>query len=119
MLSEPYAKFLETLTATFMPPNHKASNIVDRMWQSPRGAPENIGPDLRASHHVIRTNPITGWKYVYATGHHLESIDGLADIESDMIVKHMKRLVCENHQLQVSLISVSFLTLILRLHRSE
>ncbi|TAQ90510.1 hypothetical protein B7494_g1210 [Chlorociboria aeruginascens] len=101
LLSEPYAKFLEGLTATFMPPHHKPSNIIDRMWPGHRGSPENIGADLRASHPVIRTNPITGWKYVYAFGHHMESIDGLADVESDMIMNHMLRLVTDNHQLQI------------------
>ncbi|CAD6578837.1 MAG: hypothetical protein ASARMPRED_008868 [Alectoria sarmentosa] len=101
LLSEPYAKLLEGLTATFMPPDHQPSNIEDRMWKGPRGSPENIGADLRAAHGCIRTNPVTGWKYVYAMGHHMQGIDGLADVESKMIKGHMERLVTDNQQLQV------------------
>ena len=101
LLSEPYQKFLESLTATFMPPGHEPVNIADRMWKGPRGSPENVGADLRASHRCVRTNPLTGWKYVYAMGHHMEGIDGLADVESKIVTDHLVRLVTENHQLQV------------------
>ncbi|KAL9100848.1 MAG: hypothetical protein Q9187_009315, partial [Circinaria calcarea] len=100
ILSEPYQKFLEGLTATFMPPGHSPSRIVDRIWPGSRGSPENIGPELHASHPAVRTNPVTGWKYVYAMGHHHEAFDGLGDIENKMIIEYMDRLVTENHQLQ-------------------
>ena len=72
------------------------------MWKGNRGSPENVGADLRATHPCIRTNPVTGWKYVYAMGHHLAGIDGLADVESKMIEEHIKSLIIENQQLQVS-----------------
>lgn len=85
-----------------MPPGHHPANIQDRMWKGPRGSPENIGADLRAAHPCVRTNPVTGWKYVYAMGHHMERIDDLADVESQMIKQHLERLITENHQLQVS-----------------
>ena len=101
MLSEPYQNFLEGLTATFMPPHHKPSDIESRMWKGPRGSPENVGAGLRASHPCVRTNPVTGWKYVYAFGHHLEGFDGLADNESRVIKDHIERLVTENPHLQV------------------
>ena len=101
LLSEPYQKFLEGLSATFMPPHHEPSNIESRMWKGPRGSPENIGAGLRASHRCVRTNPVTGWKYVYALGHHLEGFDGLADVESKVIKEHLERLVTENPHLQV------------------
>jgi len=101
LLSEPYAKFLEGLTATFTPPGHRPENIVDRMWNGPRGAIDNVGPELLASHCAVRTNPITGWKALYAAGHHLSHFDGVADEESEMIKRHIFRLIVENHQLQV------------------
>ncbi|KAK0507291.1 hypothetical protein JMJ35_010329 [Cladonia borealis] len=101
LLSEPYQKFLEGLTATFMPPHHEPSNIESRMWKGARGSPENVGAELRASHCSVRTNPITGWKYVYALGHHLEGFDGLADVESKVIKEHLERLVTENPHLQL------------------
>lgn len=102
LLSEPYQTFLEGLTATFMPPGHEPANIEDRMWNGPRGSPENVGASLRASHRAVRTNPVTGWKYVYAMGHHLELFDGLGDVESSMIKEHLERLVTDNPHLQVS-----------------
>ncbi|TVY40499.1 putative alpha-ketoglutarate-dependent sulfonate dioxygenase [Lachnellula occidentalis] len=101
LLSTPYAKFLEGLNATFTPPGHTPENIVDRMWKGPRGSPENVGPELCASHTIIRTNPVTGWKALYGTGHHMEGVDGLAQEESDMIKHHLERLITDNHQLQV------------------
>lgn len=58
-LSAPYQKFLEGLTATFSQPEFK--NVADRggfkLYEKPRGAPENVGNDLTAIHPVIRTNP--------------------------------------------------------------
>lgn len=94
-----------------MPPDHQPAEIEDRMWKGPRGSPENIGADLRAVHRCIRTNPVTGWKYVYAMGHHMQGIDRLADVESKMVKEHMERLVTDNQQLQVS--STSSITTII------
>ena len=101
LLSDPYQEFLEGLTATMTPPGHEPSKIEGRMWKEPRGSPENVGADLCASHPCVRTNPVTGWKYVYAMGHHVERFNGLADVESNMIKEHMDRLVTENPHLQV------------------
>ncbi|KAL9067073.1 MAG: hypothetical protein Q9161_007163 [Pseudevernia consocians] len=61
----------------------------------------SIGADLRAAHPCVRTNLVTGWKYVYAMGHHMERTDDLADVESQMIKQHLERLITENHQLQL------------------
>lgn len=71
------------------------------MWKEPRGSPDNVGAGLRATHPCVRTNPVTGWKYVYAMGHHMNQINGLADVESKMIKKHIERMVTENQQIQV------------------
>ena len=101
LLSPATASMLESLRATFMPPGHRPENIVDRMWPGPRGAPENKGPELRASHPCVRTNPVTGWKSLYANGHHMEAIEGLGEMENKMMKKLLERLVTENHQLQL------------------
>ncbi|KAM3070827.1 hypothetical protein ACMFMG_009745 [Clarireedia jacksonii] len=101
LLSPPMAKLLESCQATFMPPGHRPENIVDRMWEGPRGAPENVGPELRASHPAVRTNPVTGWKSLYAMGHHLETIEGLGDLENRMVLELLERLLVDNHQLQL------------------
>ncbi|KAK0103339.1 hypothetical protein ONS95_005365 [Cadophora gregata] len=100
LLSGPMQRMLEGLNATFTPPYHKPENIAGRLWPGIRGAPENHGPELRASHPCVRTNPVTGWKSLYAVGHHLESIEGLGDVENRMMLEFLQRLITENHQLQ-------------------
>jgi alpha-ketoglutarate-dependent taurine dioxygenase len=100
LISNPMQRMLEGLNATFMPPHHEPGNVVDRLWPGSRGAPQNQGPKLRATHPCVRTNPVTGWKSLYAFGHHLERIEGLGDVENKMMLKFLQRLVTENHQLQ-------------------
>lgn len=103
LLSPPMKKFLEGLSAVFMPWDHKPENIVEHMWKGTRGAPENYGPELRASHPCVRTNPVTGWKSLFAFGHHLEEFEGLGDVENRMMKEFVQRLITENHQLQARL----------------
>ncbi|KAI1187240.1 hypothetical protein F5B17DRAFT_400655 [Nemania serpens] len=100
VLSAPMQRMLEGLKATFMPANHAPERIAERLWPGSRGAPENIGAELRASHPCIRTNPVTGWKSLYAFGHHLQRIEGLGDVENKMMLEFMTRLITENHQIQ-------------------
>lgn len=100
LLSSPMQRMLEDLKATFTPPNHRPENVVGRLWPGTRGAPENRGPELRASHPCVRTHPVTGWKSLYAVGHHLEGIEGLGDVENRMMLEFLQRLITENHQLQ-------------------
>jgi Probable taurine catabolism dioxygenase len=70
-LSEPYQKFLEGFTATYAQPrfNEVAKNNNFEVHPGPRGAPENVGDELSAQHPVVRTNPVTGWKSIFAVGH--------------------------------------------------
>jgi alpha-ketoglutarate-dependent taurine dioxygenase len=58
-------------------------------------------PVLEAIHPVIRTNPVTGWKSIFALGHHVQRINGLTELESDALLKWFLRLVVDNHDLQV------------------
>jgi len=57
-LSAPYQRFLEGLTATFDQEFFKKVAVQGGfdLYSEPRGAPENIGLELRAVHPVIRTN---------------------------------------------------------------
>lgn len=61
-ISKPYQRFLESLTATYAQPEFEASaqRLNFDMYAGERGAPENVGVDLRAVHPVVRTNPVTG-----------------------------------------------------------
>ncbi|TGZ81901.1 alpha-ketoglutarate-dependent taurine dioxygenase [Ascodesmis nigricans] len=102
-LSEPYQKFLETLTATYAQPgfNRAAERNGFTLYTEPRGSPLNIGEELSAVHPVIRTNPVTGWKSVYAVGHHVAKINDLTDRESSHLLKEFVKLITRNHDLQV------------------
>ena len=102
-ISAPVQRFLEGLTATYAQPkfNEAAAKNGFKIYAEPRGAPENIGEELIATHPVVRTNPITGWKSIFALGHHVQKIDGLAEEESESLLKWFVRLVVDNHDLQV------------------
>ena len=52
-------------------------------------------------HPVIRTNPVTGWKSVFAVGAHVQKINGLSDEESRHLLDWFVTLIVENHDLQV------------------
>lgn len=102
-ISPPYQRFLESLTATYAQPgfNKAADANGFELYTAARGAPENVGSELRAVHPVIRTNPVTGWKSVFGVGHHVERINGLTEQESRRLLDWFVRLIVDNHDLQV------------------
>ncbi|KIV98595.1 uncharacterized protein PV09_09613 [Verruconis gallopava] len=102
-ISEPYQKFLETLTATFAQPgfNEIAKRSGFEVYDKPRGAPENVGSELKAIHPVVRTNPVTGWKSIFPVGGHVKHINGLTQEESQRLLDWFLDLVYKNHDLQV------------------
>lgn len=68
-ISEPLQKFLETLTARFSGDGfHRvvAENPEVTIYEGPRGSPDNVGSELYADHPVVRTNPVSGWKSIFA-----------------------------------------------------
>jgi alpha-ketoglutarate-dependent taurine dioxygenase len=66
-LSAPYKKFLEGLTAVHSAQrfNTVAARHGRKIRTDPRGAPDNVGDELRAIHPIIRTNPVSGWKGLF------------------------------------------------------
>ncbi|KAI0885449.1 TauD-domain-containing protein [Annulohypoxylon maeteangense] len=104
-ISKPVRGFLDTLTAYYAQPafNETATRNNFKIYSAERGAPENIGEVLEAIHPVIRTNPVTGWKSVFAVGHHVQRIHGLSDYESRSLLDWFTKLIVENHDLQVRL----------------
>jgi alpha-ketoglutarate-dependent taurine dioxygenase len=102
-ISEPYQKFLEGLTATFHQPGfiESAKRGGFQIYEKPRGAPENIGGELKAVHPVVRTNPVTGWKSIFPVGGHLSHINDVTDLESQALLKWFSKLLVDNHDLQV------------------
>jgi len=102
-ISPPYRRFLESLTANYRQPRYSQTAKAKGfdIHSAPRGAPENVGDHLRTVHPVVRTNPVTGWKSLYAVGNHVESINGLKMAESRQLLDWFFKLVVENHDLQV------------------
>lgn len=103
--SKPYQKFLEGLTGTYS--QHifsqlsKESNF--QLYSAPRGAPENIGSQLESTHPIVRTNPVTGWKSIYAVGNHFDHINELTGIESQKVQQFINETLVNSHDLQVRL----------------
>jgi alpha-ketoglutarate-dependent taurine dioxygenase len=54
--------------------------------EGPRGAPENVGAHLSTVHPVVRTNPVTGWKSIYAVGPFPKYINELDPQESEELL---------------------------------
>jgi alpha-ketoglutarate-dependent taurine dioxygenase len=104
-LSPPYQKFLDGLDATFAQPgfNEVAKKGGFELYDKQRGAPENVGSELKAVHPVVRTNPVTGWKSIFPVGGHVQHINGLTKEESDRLLKWFVELLKDNHDLQVRL----------------
>jgi len=66
-LSATYAKMLEGLTASQDAERFREQSRVNgyKLRTAPRGSPDNVGAHLKASHPVVRTNQVTGWKSIY------------------------------------------------------
>lgn len=103
--SEPYRKFFEGLTATFVGDGFLKAAAADPehvfVHQGPRGAPENVGGELSTVHPVVRTNPVTGWKSIYAIGPFPKYINELDAQESEELLALFKRRVHDSHDLTV------------------
>jgi len=104
-LSPPIQKLVDGLTATHYQPNFvkvKETFGLDLIEQD-RGAPENKGLDFKAEHPVVRTNPVTGWKSLFAVGHQVEAgwINGVSPRESEILKAYFLQLITDNHDLQV------------------
>ncbi|KAK3214336.1 hypothetical protein GRF29_28g2781686 [Pseudopithomyces chartarum] len=102
-ISEPMQKFLETLTQTCASPSLErvAKEGGFAVYSQQRGSPENVGSSLKAIHPVVRTNPVTGWKSIFAIGQHTSHINGVAEEESKMLLDWFMSILLGNHDLQV------------------
>lgn len=102
-VSPSFLKYLETLNGEYYQPkfgeNLKRNGIP--IYTGIRGAPENIGDYLTAVHPIVRTNPVTGWKSIFAVGHHFNRVIGVTDEESDLIKKYLNDLLYESPEIQL------------------
>ncbi|KAK5796255.1 hypothetical protein VI817_005540 [Penicillium citrinum] len=102
--SPAYQKFFEGLTADyigsgFLKAAEMDPNVV--VYTEPRGSPLNTGSSLASTHPIVRTNPVTGWKSIYAVGPFPKQINELNESESDELLKKFYNTILENHDLQV------------------
>lgn len=72
-----------------------------KLYEEPRGSPANVGSSLSAVHPVVRTNPVTGWKSIFAFGPFSRRINELELQESDELLEKFGQMIVENHDLQV------------------
>ncbi|PMD29623.1 taurine catabolism dioxygenase [Hyaloscypha variabilis F] len=104
-LSPVWQRFAEGLTATHYQPNFNKVALEHKLelLEEDRGAPKNTGIDFTASHPVVRTNPVTGWKSLFGAGHQVHAgwIDNVTETESEVIKAYFLKLIAENHDLQV------------------
>ncbi len=96
-------KFLEGLTAThdakfFL---EEAERLGNPLREGIRGSPLNFGASLQATHPVIRTNPVTGYRSVFVNKGFTKRINGVTRDESDMLLNYLFNLVTQNHDAQV------------------
>ncbi|KAF3070669.1 putative alpha-ketoglutarate-dependent sulfonate dioxygenase [Daldinia childiae] len=105
LFSKPYQKFFEGLTATFIGEGFLAAAAANpekvKLHGGPRGNDANVGRELKAVHPVVRTNPVTGWKSIFAVGPFPRYINELSDQESSELLEKFGRTILENHELQV------------------
>ncbi|CAI7641719.1 unnamed protein product [Penicillium palitans] len=104
-LSPTIQKLAEELKVVHHQPsfNKIAKEQGIELIQGDRGAPENTGFDFKATHPLIRTNPVTGWKSLFGAGQQVEHgwIEGVTQLESQVLKKLFNKLLFENHDLQV------------------
>ncbi|KAE9370921.1 taurine catabolism dioxygenase [Stipitochalara longipes BDJ] len=104
-LSPVWQRFAEGLTATHYQPGFKqvAAEYNIDLIEEDRGAPENSGTEFMASHPVVRTNPVTGWKSLFGALQQVQAgwIDDVTETESAIIKAYFLKLIVENHDLQV------------------
>ncbi|KXS95015.1 hypothetical protein AC579_9311 [Pseudocercospora musae] len=98
-LSKPMQQFLETLTCIngSIPLEEAAQAHNPNLYTSDRGCPQNSGSRYRHEQPVVRTNPVTGWKSIYALGQNTLSIKDVTPEESRMLLDHLIGILYKNH----------------------
>ncbi|KAH7304355.1 hypothetical protein BKA65DRAFT_521379 [Rhexocercosporidium sp. MPI-PUGE-AT-0058] len=100
--SPAYRRFLEGLSVTYIGEAFlQAVREHHKIMEGPRGSPNNVGRHLTAVHPIVRTNPVTGWKSVYAVGNCAKYVNELSPKESDSVLQMLRGTLLENHDLTV------------------
>lgn len=101
--SNAYQKFFDGLSAEFVGQGFIDAANAGRtvLYTEPRGSPENIGDHLSAIHPVVRTNPVTGWKSIFALGSFPRVINELNLDEGQELIKKFTDVIYQNHDITV------------------
>ncbi|KAH9909639.1 alpha-ketoglutarate-dependent sulfonate dioxygenase [Xylariomycetidae sp. FL2044] len=103
--SPAYQRFFEGLTATFVGDGFHRAAAADpdkvKLYEAARGHPHNAGLALSAVHPVVRTNPVTGWKSIFALGPFPKRINELDPEESDDLLQRFQNIILRYHDLTV------------------
>lgn len=102
-VSPSFLKYLETLKGEYYQPLFKkgleANGIP--LYTGARGAPENIGDIHTSVHPLVRTNPTTGWKSIFAVGAHFHRVLGVTDEEGHLIKQYLHDLLYQSPEIQL------------------
>ncbi|VVT58000.1 uncharacterized protein SAPINGB_P005987 [Magnusiomyces paraingens] len=95
--------YFETLTGTYAQPEFSnwGNKKNFQLYSDKRGAPENIGDELIAIHPIVRTNPVTGWKSLFAVGAHFTKINDVTPLESKALKEYIWNTLVQSHDIQV------------------
>ncbi|KAL8382007.1 hypothetical protein RB595_006004 [Gaeumannomyces hyphopodioides] len=101
-LSGPYREFVDRLTVTCRADCVLMAirNRGEKIEEGERGNPLNVGAALTAVHPVVRTNPVTGWRSIFALGQFSKRINEVSPIESEELLKKFYNMIQDNHDLQ-------------------
>lgn len=102
-VSPAYRQFLEGLTVAMAQTSYEQScrDKQIELYTQPRGSPRNAGRALAATHPMVRTNPVTGWKGLFGIGGDFKKVNELLPDESRRLQDWLLQLVVENHDLQL------------------
>lgn len=101
--SSAYQKFFDSLSAEFVGEGFIKAAEAGRtvLYTEPRGNAENSGKHLSATHPVVRTNPVTGWKSIFALGSFPKRINELTQDEGQELIKKFTDIIYQNHDITV------------------
>lgn len=102
-VSPEFLSYLEKLTGEYSQPQFANVTAKQKVpfWSEERGAPENVGTELTATHPIVRTNPVTGWKSIFGIGHHFTKINEVSGQENDYVKRYLSDLLKSSPEIQL------------------
>lgn len=90
---------MESLTVQWGDPHYTHACHTEGTYKGPRGSPANVGFTFNAVHPAVRTNPVTGWKAIFAGGMHCQHFKGVTEEENAILMNMIEQLIVRNHDL--------------------